>query len=284
MVGRLRAAGNRVYLAIAIVALLVLAATEPPPVSRTNSFANGTAVAKWMVGYHRQPEPHRVDDAMAMLSAEGGLKSEHRFMTVAAFLAGVIDRDRDVLGPLVVRTANASFDQQRLLAHAAVLSRRRGDALPAVGAKLPSTKAAIAKLLADGETADTLRRPIGDAAALNLYWAYFAATGGDEALLRIIESVRGTLQDTSLQALMVGHAAKWSLTFNAAKDPRVMDACRGAAAEESALAGALAEVVAAAEAGGTRRLRREWQAAVRGWKSRQEPARELSAAGGKRGA
>ncbi len=103
-------------------------------------------------------------------------------------------------------------------------------------------------------------------------------------MLRIIASVRGTLQDTSLQALIVGHAAKWSLTFNAANDPRVMDACRGAAAEESALAGALAEVVAAAEAGDTRRVRREWQAAIRGWKSRQEPARELSATGGKRGA
>ncbi len=107
MVGRLRAAGNRVYLAIAVVALLILVATEPPSVSRINSFANGTAVAKWMVGYHRQPEPQRAADAMAMLSAEGGLKSEHRLMTIAAFLAGVIDRDSSAVGPLVAQAANA---------------------------------------------------------------------------------------------------------------------------------------------------------------------------------
>ena len=129
-----------------------------------------------------------------------------------------------------------------------------------------------------------MRRPIGDAAALDLYWAHFAATGKDEALLRIMESVTGTLQDTDLQALMVGHAAKWSLTFYAASDARVMEACRGVAAEESPIAGVLADVVAAAEAGDTRRVRREWQTAIRAWKSRQEPARELSATGGKRGA
>jgi hypothetical protein len=121
MAGRLRAAGVRVCLGIAIAALLLLVAVAPPQAPATSSFANGTAVAKWMVGYYRQPEPHRVADAMAVLSAEGGLKSEHRFLTVAAFLAGVIDRDSGVVEPILAHAAKASSDQQRLLAHAAVL-------------------------------------------------------------------------------------------------------------------------------------------------------------------
>jgi hypothetical protein len=96
--------------------------------------------------------------------------------------------------------------------------------------------------------------------------------------------VAGSQQGSDLQALMLGYAAKWSLTFNAINDPTVMDACRGAAAEESAIAGALAEVVAAAEAKDTGRIRREWRAAAAAFRPRREPARELSATAGKRGA
>jgi hypothetical protein len=284
MLGRLRAAGNRVYLGIAVAALLLLVATEPPRAPPTSSFANGTAVAKWMVGYYRQPEPHRVADAMTMLEVEGGLKSEHRFMTIAAFLAGVIDRDKGAVGPLVVHAAKAGFDQKSLLAQALVLSARRDEVLPGVTARLPGTQTAVAKLLADSETADTLRRPIGNAAALDLYWAYFMATGKDEALTEIMASVAGTLQESDLQPLMVGHAAKWSLTFNAIQHARVMEACRHASAETGPLAEALKDIVAAAEADDTRRIRREWQAAIRGWKARHQPAQELSATGLKRGA
>jgi hypothetical protein len=285
MVGRLRAVGsNRVCLVIALAVLGLLLATEPPQVVRTNSFANGTAVSKWMLGYYRQPEPQRAADAIAVLSAEGGLQSEHRRMTVAAFLAGVIDFDGGAVAPLVAYAAKAGAEQQRLVVQAVVLSQRREEALPAVVAKLRGVQATAARLLADRGSAETLREPIGDAAALDLYWAYFMATGSEEALAAIVASVAGSLQEGDRQALMLGHAAKWSLTFNAIQHVRVMDACRRVAGESGPLAGALKDVVAAAEAGDARPIRRAWQAAMRAWSARQEPARELSAAGAKGGA
>jgi hypothetical protein len=285
MVGRLRAAGNnRVCLAIALAVLGLLLATEPPQVTRASSFANGTAVSKWMLGYYRQPEPHRAADAIAVLSAEGGLESEHRRMTVAAFLAGVIDLDAGAVAPLLTYAAKAGGEQQRLVIQAMVLSRRREEALPAVAARLRGAQATAAKLLDDRGTADTLRQPIGDAAALDLYWAYFMATGSEEALAAIVAGVAGSLQESDRQALMLGHAAKWSLTFNAMQHARVMEACRRAAEESGRLAGALKDVVAAAEAGDARPVRRAWQAAMRAWSARQEPARELSATEAKRGA
>jgi hypothetical protein len=285
MVGRLRAAGNnRVCLAIVLAVLGLLVAMEPPQVTRTSSFANGTAVSKWMLGYYRRPEPHRAADAIAVLSAEGGLGSEHRLMTVAAFLAGVIDLDVGAVAPLVAHAAKAGAEQQRLVVQAAVLSRRREEALPGAVARMAGAQATAARLLADRGPADTLRQPIGDAAALDLYWAYFMATGSGEALAAIVASVAGTLQDSDRQGLMLGYAAKWSLTFNAIQHARVMEACRRAAGESGPLAGALRDVVAAAEAGDARPIRRAWQAAVRAWSARQEPARELSARGAKGGA
>jgi hypothetical protein len=285
MIGRLRAAGNnRICLAIVLAVLALLLAVEPPQVTRTSSFANSTAVSKWMLGYYRQPEPQRAADAIAVLSAEGGLESEHRRMTVAAFLAGVIDLDAGAVAPLVTYAAKAGGEQQRLAVHAVVLSRRREEALPAVVARMAGGQATAARLLADRGTADTLRRPIGDAAALDLYWAYFMATGSEEALAAIVAGVAGSLQDSDRQALMLGYAAKWSLTFNAIQHARVMDACRRAAEKGGPLAGALGDVVAAAEAGDARPIRRAWQAAMRAWSTRQEPARELSASGAKGGA
>ena len=285
MVARLRAAGNRVYLAVALVALIVLVATAPPQKPSTNSFTNGMAVAKWMVGYYRQPEPHRAADAMTVLSVEGGLQAEHRFMTIAAFLAGVIDGDARVAGDLVAHAANAGADQQRLLAQAVVLSRRRDEVLATVTAKLPRAQEAIARLAADRATADTLRNPIGGStAALDFYWAYFMATGKDEAVAAVIAAVAGTLQDGDLQGMMAGHAAKWLLAANAGQHPALMQACRKAAAETGPLAEALKDVVAAAEAGDAPRIRREWRVAIRDWKARQERAPELSATSARGGA
>jgi hypothetical protein len=285
MVERLRAArNNRVYFCIVLAALLLLLAMDPPQVQRTSSFANGAAAAKWMTGYYRQPEPHRAADAITMLSGEGGLKSEHRLMTVAAFLAGVIDEDGGAVAPLLTHAAMADADQQRVVVHAMVLSRRRDEVLPVGTAKLRGAQTMAVRALADRASADTLRRPIGDAAALDLYWSYFMATGKEEPLAAIIASVAGTLQDGDLQALMVGYAAKWSLTFNALQHVAVMEACRRAAEQTGPLAGALKDVVVAAEGGDARPVRREWQAAMRAWSARHAPAQELSATSAKRGA
>ena len=284
MVERLRAAGSRVWLGIAIAALLLLVATDRPQGPRVSSFANVAAVGDWISRYYRQPEPQRLADAVTTLSAQGALKAPHKVQTVAAFLAGVIDADAGGVDQLLAHAARASVDQQSLLAHAVVLSARR-DLLPSIAGKLPGTRATVANLLADPQAADVLRRPIGGPAALDQHWAYFFASGREEALAPIIASLGDILQETDLQGLMTGHAAKWSLTFIAGRHPRVMEICRRAAAAEAGpTAELLADVVAATEARDTRRIRREWQAAVRAWKARQEPAKELSATGTKSGA
>lgn len=211
-----------------------------------DAFGSQKEFSRWVAFYYRHPEPERIADAIRYMSASGILDKDHAVAPMFGFLSGVF-RDH----PGRVRAWVGKED--------AVEDRHLGVLVLAVWyARLPESREIAGALLArrpeleanmgfvhTQPPATVERIPIERGAwVLDALWGKFMATGDSAPVERIIGVLPWAEAEGDADRMLIGGAARWSLTSNAVQHPRVLEICLRA---EQRLAGVeaakLAEVI-----------------------------------------
>lgn len=196
-----------------------------------------------MAQYYKTPEPERVAPAMEFASQLGYFKKESALPPFFGFLAGWFSKNWSAAEPVMERLLALPPEDQAVLVLGLWYS-----GLPEAKAKLRDIAPRLPaqeKLIASLVNNDQLRLteiPLEQGAwVLDALWGHFSATGDEAPVKRVIAALAWA---NATGNFAVGGAAKWSLTSNAAKHPRVLEICRAELARQSKDAGApLAQVL-----------------------------------------
>lgn len=221
----------------------VLAQTAPSAPSTPRVFQTSEELSAWMAQYYKSPEPERVAQAMEFASQQGYFKKDSALPPFFGFLAGGFSKNWSATEPVTERLLALVPQDQAVLVLGLWYS-----GLPEAKAKLrelaprmPTQEKLIASLV-NHEPLRLTEIPLEQGAwVLDALWGNFSATGDEAPVKRVIAALTWA---NATGNFAVGGAAKWSLTSNALKHPRVLEICRAELARQSKEAGApLAQVL-----------------------------------------
>lgn len=226
----------------------VAAVWTPPAVSQ--AFTSEQQVGEWMTYYYRKPEPTRVVDAVRFMSAAGYLKNDKAAPPIIGFLAGVLGARLDRARELATELLFLPESEQPVLV-LGIWYSGLADAKPILRELLPSLptqKGHIEHLLANNAPRVTELPQEQGPWVLDALWGFFMATGSEEPVNRIIAVLPWVEVRGDIPRLMVGGAARWSLTSNAVQHDRVLEICKSQLAVQRAeVTVVLKEVIRVAE-------------------------------------
>lgn len=215
-----------------------------------NSFKSQEDVSKWMTFYYQKPDSSRLPEAIEYMSQSGTLDNKNALAPIFGFLAGVfkdnpqqvpswIDRlgslEESHLGVVVLGLwyANLPDSQKRVYA---ILENH------------PDLKRQFG-YLSQGSPTPVEKIPLEQGAwVLDALWGNFMATGNKTPVQRIMTTLPWIDAKGDINRLLIGGAARWSLTSNAVQHQRVMQFCEEDVSTQSKeVAAKLREVIANAK-------------------------------------
>jgi hypothetical protein len=212
-------------------------------------FTSDEQVGQWMTYYYRAPDPGRIADAVRYMSQAGLLKKVPP--PVIGFIAGTLGAQPQSAMALVNQLTFLPEDDQPVLV-LGVWYSGLVDAKPMLQELLswmPRQKAHIDHLLKNTPPRIVDLPPEQGAWVLDVLWGNFMATGGEEPIKRIIGVLPWSEVRGDIPRLLVGGAARWSLTSNAVQHDRVFEICKLQTSAQNPQVGAiLNEVIRNAEA------------------------------------
>lgn len=233
----------RIFLALLLLASGALHANT--------TFDSQESIAKWVTFYYQNPEPSKIPAALQYMSESGMLDNNGGIPPVFGFLAGVFKDNPDKV--------RSWLDQTRGLkeSHLGVVLLGLWYAnLPTSQAQSyaildehPALKEQFSFLLT-GDPMSVEQIPLEQGPwVLDSLWGNFMATGSEVPVLRIAEALPWLEVRGDTGRLLVGGAARWSLTSNSVQHPRVLEICEQSISEQPAdIASKLSEVIATAKA------------------------------------
>jgi hypothetical protein len=192
------------------------------------TFSSEAELIQWFTYYYQRPEPAAVADGMVEASRRGLFRNGSNAPSFFGFLAGALVKAPSTAADTVKRMARLPENDQPIVVFGLWYSGHPDtkQLLAAVGRDMPSQRQAVEQLLSS--TAPRLTEiPLKQGAwVLDALWGNFIATGDEAPILRIISALPWSQRRGDAQRMVVGGAARWSLTANAGLHPRVLEICR----------------------------------------------------------
>lgn len=210
-------------LSIAVFLVIAIATSA----TADNSFKSKEEVADWFTYYYLRPDPSKIPDAFIYMSQIGLMDSKNATPSLFGFLAGIFSQNpKDV--PSLSKRLKVLEEK-----HLGILI------LGLWYANLPESQREVQSIL---EAHLDLRKhfaylnegsPVGLESipleqgpwVLDALWGNFVGTGSKIPVLRVASALPWVDVRGDTNRLLVGGAARWSLTSNAAQHKRVLDIC-----------------------------------------------------------
>jgi hypothetical protein len=283
----------RRVLAASIAVLALGASTLSVFAARPADFTNADSVLRFVNEYRMRPEFERIPSAYRTLSRVGALKDTDIGAVYLGFLAGVIGSNPDKVDGLLRELLLTLPPEDKWLVIRAVaysglpnwkeVMRKYAMYTPGrlvMIEKYISDKTPTLERLAldknDPDWIDKMKiyftgKPRDDGVKrleatpdiIDTYWGYFFATGAYDPIDRIIQMLRWSKEDNSVEKLTIGNMAKFTLASNASRDAELLEMLKWARkSQDKVTKPILTEVVDAAETMDTVRLRKMALAAI----------------------
>lgn len=206
-------------------------------------FGSQKEFSRWVAFYYRSPEPERIAEAIRYMSASGILDREHAVAPMFGFLSGVFRDHPDRVTDWVVREGAVEDRHLGVLVLAVWYARlpQSREIAGALLARRPELEATMG-FVHTQPPATVERIPIERGPwVLDALWGKFMATGDSAPVERIIGVLPWAEAEGDADRMLIGGAARWSLTSNAVQHAKVLEICLRA---EQRLAGIEAAKVA----------------------------------------
>lgn len=196
------------------------------PTMAFSAFTSQEDVSLWMMHYYKNPEPEKVPEAIKFLS-KSNLLANNAVPPTFGFLSGIFQAnpeksqflieelsriDEAHLGAVVLGVWYANLPDSQVRAYAIL-------------EKHPKLKEDFS-FLYKGSSMSLEQIPLEQGPwVLDALWGKFMATGQEEPVIRIISALPWINVKGDINRLLVGGAARWSLTSNAVQHQRVLEIC-----------------------------------------------------------
>lgn len=231
------------------LAFLLLCLASSLAFAERKPFASADDVSEWMTWYYTHPEPARTGDAILAASRLGILKDGVAAPPLFGFLAGVLAKEPAFAESLAKQLSTLPASDQPVLVLGIWYSGHPDTKklIADLARSLPSQRVAIRSLTKGTPPRLTDISLEEGPWVLDALWGYFMATGDEAPVVRIMAALPWVEVRGNVPKMMIGGAARWSLTANAIQHPRVLEICKAQLPkQEKKVADALAEVVAQA--------------------------------------
>lgn len=273
-----------------------LALPGPAFAQHKGAFASPERVVAWVYAYRSRPQVWRIPAAVRAMKAHGLLKTQEKASLFIGFIAGVLGDNPRGARTLVAKMFPMPPKEQAVIIKAIAYSGhpRWQELLLDFSGRMPQRRALIDKFLS-GEEKALMDMPLkANVDGLYVLWGYHLATGDDEPVLRVISALawckdkgrKGlswqrvkavftwSNEDDEVANTSVCSTAKWTLASYAERDRTLLRLYRDELNHRPGnVAAALEDVIAAAEAFESERIRKQQLAALDKAR-RREQARE----------
>lgn len=222
-------------------------------------FPNGESIARWIYGYRLKPDPEKLPAAVKAMSQYGLFKDSESSGLYLGFMAGVLGANPDKAAALVGRMFPLPPEDHIAVIKAIAYSGlpRWKQVLSGVAERMPARASVIDRYLT-GKLPTLAELPLDSGPApLDLLWGSYYATGSYEPVLRIVSILDWSKKADNIDRLTIGSMAKWTLAQNASRDMDLLQLLKRALPHEpAATAGALRDVIEAADVGEVAKIRK----------------------------
>jgi len=279
--------------------VLPLSAAAAP--ARLPDQSSKEGILGWMNAYRHHPDPDRLPGVVRGMSRLGLITDPESSGVYVGFIAGVIATNPDKADALVAKMFPLPVEHHWAIVRAIafsdrpdwrILMQRVGGRMPErhvmmdrnLAGKLPRLgDAPIEKDETWGEKvrgqlslAKYFAKPKKDDSfalspdLLDTLWGYYFATGSYRPLSRIVLMLRWSKERDVVEKLTLGSMSKYTLAINASRNADMLATLKWAATQEgpAGVKPVLADVIEAAEAVDTAKLRNEALAAIEELKRR----------------
>jgi len=232
------------------IILIIMCLVAVAPAVAATTFQSKEDFSKWLAFYYLKPEPNRVPDAIRYMSEAGFLDNEKAAPPIFGFLAGTLQSNPDKMALWISQLG--SLNERHLgvvvlgVWYAALPESQK--TVYALIEKHPVLKPDF-EFLYGGTPMSVKQIPLEQGPwVLDALWGKFMATGDSTPVERIISTLPWIDVKGDINRLLVGGAARWSLTSNAVQHKRVLDICEKAEKRQGAeVAAKLGEVISNAK-------------------------------------
>ena len=209
----------RLLLSIVLVASLIASANA--------EFKSQEELGNWFTYYYKKPDPSKIPEAIEYMSQSGWLDNEKSMSPIFGFLAGGFKNNPEQVPGWVNRLS--SLDESHF--GVVVLGLWYAD-LPnsqkrvyEILEKLPQLKEEFS-FLSEGTPMPIEKIPLEQGPwVLDALWGNFMATGNKTPVVRIMSTLPWIDVKGDMNRLLVGGAARWSLTSNAVQHQLILEYC-----------------------------------------------------------
>jgi hypothetical protein len=289
---------RRFLFALVVAALPALAAGAP---ARLPDQPTKESILGWINTYRLHPDPDRLPVAVRAMSRLGLITDPESSGVYVGFIAGVIAANPDKADALIAKMFPLPAEHHWAIVRAIAFSDRPDWRLmmQRVGARMPERHVMMDRYLAgklprpetapiekDETWGEKMRaqfslakyfsKPPKDNSfaltpdLLDTLWGYYFATGNQRPLARIILMLRWSKERDVIEKLTLGSMAKYTLAINASRSTDLLAKLKWAATQDQpeGVKPVLAEVIDAAEAVDTGKLRSDALASIEELKRR----------------
>ncbi|MBV1695227.1 MAG: hypothetical protein KGP27_12260 [Hyphomicrobiales bacterium] len=228
-------------------------------------FASPDAIARWINGYRKKPQPNLLPQAVSAMVGFGIFKDADSSGLYLGFMAGVLGANPKLAPDLVAKMFPMPPEDHPAIIKAIAYSglpdwkqllSRNAERMPAravlvdryLTGKLPAL---------DGLVLDAGPAP------LDIMWGYWFATGSYDPIVRIVSILKWSKDQNNVERLTIGSMAKWTLATNASRDMDLLQLLKGTTRHEAPDTRAiLNEVIEAADTAETGKIRKEALTAI----------------------
>jgi hypothetical protein len=204
---------------------------------------------KWMTYYYLDPRPDEVPAALEALSAKGFFEKNNVQAPLSGFFTEVFRSNPDKLNEWIKPFIGVP---NRHILHSSLWmanSKQSKAALEVMARGTTPTEAKRLKGLLSSPPPTIESMSVNSPASLDYLWGCFMASGSEAPVVRVIDKMKLVNIRGDATAMMIGGAAKWSVSANARQHEKVLKIVKArveaADPETKAL---LQEIVAAIDA------------------------------------
>lgn len=214
--------------AYVLMALNCMARSKPDLIASSKAITTNAQLQEWMTYYYLHPRPELTVSALHQLSREGLLLKANSRSPIAAFLAQLFVSNRDRARQWVF-DLDAGVDDEKMMAALATWMAQTDDTVALLGSlatgSSPTVQDFVGGLLKGERPPNFLEDAVTNPGFLDALWGSFFATGDERYVYRVISALPLLTIKDDAQKLVLGGAARWSLTSNAAQHSRVLEIC-----------------------------------------------------------
>jgi hypothetical protein len=228
---------------------------EPSPAVSNSCFGSVIELSTWMMNYYQDPTPHKLPCALTYFVESNLYEREGASQNFVHFFSASLEKNPHAMKELYdTLVQSGSVDARNMALHVFWMintdESQRLFHLARKEWKTPSLDP-IYERLSEEVPMNILDMPIDSPTILDSLWATFFATGDSQPVQRIA-SVIHLREDGHGAEMIIGGAARWSLTANANQHPRVREIVRHLAShEEDPTRSILEEILKKSEGAGS---------------------------------